>query len=182
MAGKVRNLAGALYRALTGGRTPKSEGKNTQERAQAVIKAHGGSIKEAAKSAGVHVETMRKWSKGKQQAKNTTRGRNADKLAKAERQARMTKAGTKRVANSSGKAAGSGEGLRIKAIIRVSQDERERTIRPGEVLSAGAMESVVERFVNEGPEAAAQELQDLLDVYYFHGGRASIVDITDIGF
>lgn len=181
MAGKIRNLAGALYRALTGGRSPKSEGKNTQERAAALVKKHG-STKEAAKAAGVSQRTMQKWVKGTQQAKNTSRGRNADKLAAAERQARMTKAGEKRVANSTGKATGSGEGLRIKAIIRVSQDERERTIRPGEHLPAGAMDSVIQRFIDEGPEAAAQELQDLLNVYYFAGGRGSIEDITDIGF
>jgi hypothetical protein len=181
MAGRIRNLAGALYRALTGGRTEKSEGRNTQEKAAALVSKHG-STKEAAKAAGVSQRTMQKWVKGTQQAKNTARGRNADKLAVAERQARMTKAGTKRVAASTGKQAGSGEGLRIKAVIQVSNDRRERTIRPGETLSAGAMESVIEKFINEGPDAAAQELQDLLNVYYFHGGRGSIEEITDIGF
>ncbi|GGT07611.1 hypothetical protein GCM10010156_76060 [Planobispora rosea] len=176
-----RDLGDALYRGLTGGRSPASEGRTTQERAERLIKKHG-SIKAAAADTGVSPETMRRWARGEQEAKNTARSNNADKLAAAERRARMTKAGTKRVRNSTGKEKGSGEGLRIRATVQVSGDRRERTIKPGEALPADAMESVITRFETEGPEAAALELQDLLDFYYFKGGRGHVEEITDIGY
>ncbi|MFC7607235.1 hypothetical protein ACFQVD_44815 [Streptosporangium amethystogenes subsp. fukuiense] len=176
-----KGLTDAVYRAVTG-RSRASEGRTTKEKAEWLIKTHG-SVKAAAGEAQVSYETMRRWAKGDQEAKNTARSANADKLARAERTARITKAGANRVLNSVGKDYGSGEGLRIKATVTISNDRRaDRIIKPGESLPADAMEQVLHTFQEEGPEAAAQELQDLLDVYYFKGGRATIEDITDIAW
>jgi len=168
----ARMLGRAVEKALTG-RSPTTGLGNTQAKAVDLV-ASTGSTKAAAQAAGVSHRTMQKWVKGTQEAKNTARGRNADKLDQAQREARVKPARADRLAKSAtgsaidggGRyAATGGSALRIKATVTVSSDTRSRWIDIGPWIAPGSLDSVKDTFVTDGPDAAGEILQGVVQRY-----------------
>lgn len=160
-------LGKTLYRALTG-LSPRSEGKTTQDRAQDLMKRHGGSTKRTADALGVSQRTVQRWVKGTQ---GTTQ-QGTERLARAQRAARMTSGRTQNFTNSA-TATGPGQqgtgGLSIFATVRVSDEERQRWINPGKNMPEGSLDRIVETMRDQGPDAAAQEFQGLVSNSYLSG-------------
>ncbi|MEV7809037.1 hypothetical protein AB0O28_39400 [Microbispora sp. NPDC088329] len=208
----------ALYSTLTG-LSPRSEGKTTQARVKDALKrlmgkgearSEGEAKRKLAEKVGVSVRTVQKWAKGQQEATNTARGNHADKLAAAQRAARL-KPGRVEKMRAAGRAApvppgtqpqtqaggdasaaagakswsgidrlgAGGVGLRLYGTVRVSDDERDRWISPGQSIPESSLGALIDRLVAEGPEAAGEELNKLLS-YYVPG--MSITNIEAIEY
>ncbi|MGI5493944.1 hypothetical protein [Microtetraspora malaysiensis] len=58
-----------------------------------------------------------------------------------------------------------GVGLRLYGTVKVSEDERDRWINPGQKIPDSALGALIDKLVNEGPEAATGELNRLLSYY-----------------
>lgn len=162
----------AVEKILTG-RTPNTGTGTTQQRAQELVTTHG-SIKAAAAATGVNVETMRRWASGKQEAKNTARSNNLDKLNQAQREARLKDSRADRLAKSATGTAMDGGGryaptggnsLRIKATVTVSSDQRERWIDVGPHIAPGTLDDMKVAYVNDGPDAAGEILEGAIHEY-----------------
>lgn len=186
---RIRSLAESLYFKLTGKSQrsetygTKSRGyTETQARARDLIKQCGGDTKEAARRAGVSQRTMQKYAAGKQEAKDTRRAKNREGLIAAQRQSRVKPARANKLAASARRSTpdrqppAGGSPLAIYGTIRVSSDERERWIRPGNEIPAGALDQIADIFATQGPEAAAAELQNHIGSYV---PRMEIIDVTE---
>jgi hypothetical protein len=165
------SFAEGLYQALTGKSPRSAERASTQQKTQDLMKRYG-STRRVAEEVGVSQRTVQKWLKGVQEAKNTRRSANADKLHRAHRAARITpgRAAQFKGAAAAPEAGATGiGGLSLFGTIRVSQDRRDRWINPGAKIPAGELDHVVDTMAAQGPEAAAGQLNDLIDRYYVQG-------------
>lgn len=175
LAKAMRGLGlGAAVEKLLTNRRPDTGERGTQAQAREVVDAHGGSTRAAAQALGVSIRTIQKWVTGSQEAKNTARANNADRLAQAVRESRVKQGRAERLsASATGYSIGGGgryaptggNQLRIKGTFRVSNDTRTRTIDAGGWLAPGALDNVVSVFVTEGRDAAGLILEDVLQDY-----------------
>lgn len=177
-----RGLGEALYQALTG-RSPRSAAKmSTQAKTRELVKNLGGSTRRAAEAAKVSMRTIQRRLAGKQQAKNTRAKRSADDLDRAQREARITP-GRSQQFRKSATSPGAGQtgtgGLYIYGLIQVSEDIRERGIRPGPFIPAGDLDRVVDLMAAQGPDAAADELNALISQHYVAGMRVLTVETIE---
>lgn len=172
----------ALYEALTG-RSPRSEPKTTQAMAQFLQKALGGT-KAAARAVGVSPRTIERWAKGEMKARNRKGRPNLDKLTQAVRTSRIRDkprqwlAASARRDPQTGQAGAPKTGLSFKGYVVVSAPTVEhRWVHLGPYIPAGSTERIIDALITGGPDAAAAELQDLVNTYYHPMELISIEEI-----
>lgn len=156
-------LADALYKGITGGRSRAIDAKPLAARVAAIEK-RAGSRSAAAKLIGVSPETLRRWLKGgqtptgKNAAKLDAAGRRAVLSARREEQLRKQKALSTGKKNPRGKTIINRHRMVIKGTIRVSGDERDdRKIDVGEYLPAEVVGNVLDAWLS-GDDARAVDL------------------------
>jgi hypothetical protein len=164
--GDVQN---ALFRALTK-RSPKSEQRDVPTRAGQLVKRLG-SIAQAAKAAACAPSTFRRWLKGESMPKPE----NADKLNRANRESMVPDGRRRRVSQAGNDAAPPAErwahktpgqgGVVITAHIKVSEDERERTINIAQYLSSYELENLTGAFFRGDEDAARSIIQGAVSQY-----------------
>lgn len=175
----------AIYRAITG-LSPRSEGKTTMARTRDAVarliragqaRTVGEAKKVVAALAGVSLRTVQKWYSGRQEAKNTARAANADALARAQRIARV-KDGRANLLRSSGGGDGFRASIKIYGRVRVSSDDRQRWINPD--IPQEDLDALIDKVIDEGPDAAGEMLNQLLGTHYVPG--MTIDDIEEIRY
>ncbi|MCY0932357.1 hypothetical protein OTB20_40665 [Streptomyces sp. H27-H1] len=183
----------AMFKALAK-RSAKSEDKPAAVRAAQLIKRFGGSVSDAAKAVGRSSKTLKAWSEGK----SSPRADSNDALNRANREALVPQGRRERLLKSAsddnmeltsndmdwtirrpdgvGKPGG---GLVLHAMIKVSDEERERKVNLGEWLSEGHMEDLLQAFMDGDEEAMRGVFVEGLDVY-FH--EAELGDVINVQF
>ncbi|MGY3340966.1 transcriptional regulator with XRE-family HTH domain [Streptomyces filamentosus] len=162
-------LRDKLIRKLTGrapGAVEREQKKSLPDRLKWLEKKHKGDDKEAAKAAGISLTTWRRWRSGKQKPKADS----VAKLDKATREALVPKGRRKRIADSTGKGEGlSGAplsgGAQMSAWITISSDSRPRDLNLGGNLPPGRLNEVVNKYIEEGEDAAILELKKAIGEY-----------------
>ncbi|MFD0078900.1 helix-turn-helix domain-containing protein [Streptomyces sp. NPDC127166] len=187
---KPTSWAGALMHALThrsDGGHERIAKKPVSERLGWLAKRNRGNEEKTAAAAGVTKRTLRSWLSGKSKPS----AKSLEKLAKAERES-MTKlvsakdraeidSSTKRVGTRSRDTRVSG-GAYLSGTIRISNDERDRTIQFGRHLPSGFMEEVRAAFVEGGQEAAISKMEEGLGQHYFHTSDFEILSVDELSF
>ncbi|OII60185.1 hypothetical protein BJP40_11180 [Streptomyces sp. CC53] len=182
--------AGALMQALTGraaGGHDRIAKKPISERLGWLAKRHRGNEEKAAAAAGVTKRTLRSWLTGKSKPS----AKSMEKLAKAERET-MTKfvpakdraemdASTKKVGTRSRDTRVSG-GAYLSGTVRISNDERDRTIQFGRHLPSNFMKEVRDAFVEGGQKAAIEKMEEGLANHYFHTSDFEILSVEELSF
>ncbi|MFE0654461.1 helix-turn-helix domain-containing protein [Streptomyces sp. NPDC059534] len=182
--------AGALMAKLTGraaGGHERIAKKSIGERLGWLGKRNRGDEEKTAAAAGVTKRTLRGWLSGK--AKPSAKS--LEKLERAEREA-MTKlvsakdraeidSSTKKVGTRSRDTRVSG-GAYLSGTVRVSGDERDRTIQFGRHLPSGFMDEVRQAFVEGGQEAAVSKMEEGLAQHYFGTSDFEIISVEELSF
>ncbi|MGW9441162.1 helix-turn-helix domain-containing protein [Streptomyces sp. NPDC055607] len=182
--------AGALMSALTGraaGGHDRIAKKSVGERLGWLSKRNRGSEEKTAAAAGVSKRTLRSWLSGKTKPS----AKSMEKLAQAERKA-MTSlvsakdraemdASTKKVGTRSRDTRVAG-GAFLSGTVRISNDERDRTIQFGRHLPSGFMDEVRSAFVEGGQQAAIEKMEEGLAQHYFHTTDFEILSVEELSF
>ncbi|MGW1931116.1 hypothetical protein [Streptomyces sp. NPDC001919] len=182
--------AGALMSKLTGraaGGHERIAKKPIGERLGWLGKRHRGDEEKTAAAAGVTKRTLRSWLSGKSKPS----AKSLANLEKAEREA-MTKlvsakdraemdSSTKRVGTRSRDTRVTG-GASLSGTIRISNDERDRTIQFGRHLPSGFMDEVRAAFVEGGQEAAIKKMEEGLGDHYFRTSDFEILSVEELSF
>ena len=167
------DAAAALWQALTGSALSTAKKASTQQKVRAMM-TRWGTTKNVAKKVGVSQRTVQRWLKGEQEAKNTRRSANADKLNRAFREAKITKGRADKFKSggaspgidpASGRPIAGVGGITIYGRFRVSEDERDRVINAGNYIPDGQLDRVIDVMIEHGPEAAVESLNTILDNY-----------------
>jgi hypothetical protein len=171
------NLFDAVYRALTGGYSPRGEG-SLRRQMRTLESKHGG-VRAAAADAGVSESTWRRWRKGR----STPKPENADKVKAARRRALVPEERRRLVSRSTG-IRPSDPGLAIKATVTVSSDTRPgRLLRLGPWLPPGRLDRMTTAFLDGDDEGVRQEIQDAVNEYVASGGGpGAVVEDVELYF
>lgn len=172
---KPRSLGDAIYKAFTG-RTSKLEKGPIADRI-AHLEAKHGSLAAVARETGVSRSTLRRWRDGEAVPKADSE----KKLTSALRSSLMPEGRRKRVGRSTGypdygsatptgRGAGAKRGARggfsIDALVRVSEDERDRTLNIGQHMDPDAAENLMAAFLSGDDEVFAGLLHQALTDYF----------------
>lgn len=169
----------AVYEAITGesrsGEPSSLLGQLTD------IRENAGSWKATAELIGVTDSTLRKWRRGQTGGKGIkspgAKSRNA--IRGAVRRARLS---DRREQYLRGRLAA---GARLDATVKVSDDERPRTIDLSVDITQGALGPMVDAFLRGDDEAAADAFQQAIAEDYFGldgDTDAFIIDVDDLDF
>jgi hypothetical protein len=170
----------ALYRAFAK-RSPRQEAKPLTDRL-ALIEKRAGSVKEAARQAGVSPTTWRRWRRGVQTPKAASLG----KVTAAQRRQQLP-AGRKKRLKASGGGAGrmfahrpSG-GFTLTGTVVVSSDERTRTLNLSRAADPETLDRLATAWADGDDETAGQIMADVL-AQYFGGQGAHVLSVDSIDF
>ncbi|MER7127294.1 hypothetical protein [Micrococcus luteus] len=201
--GNNKSLGEGIEFAITG-RSWRSIGKTTKALAEEMMRNLGESTQRVSEAAGVSQRTVQKWLKGDQEANAKNRG-SLEEAVRAMRikpgraallagsaqgapppPAEGEEAGPEGApeggegaapAGGGGGAGGpGGGGLRIYGTVVVSEDERERWVRPGSKIPEGALDEILEIYAREGHEAAGAALNRLISQHYVQGMKVTRVE------
>ncbi|MER0485105.1 hypothetical protein ABR737_43445 [Streptomyces sp. Edi2] len=175
-AARKSTTKGALFKAFAK-RSAKSEDRAAPVRAGQLLKRVGGSIKDAAKAVGRSPRTFKRWLDGQA----TPKADSNEALNRANREALVPEGRRKRILASaddrylvedeeSGQmrfqkpegVTGKG-GFVLTAVIRISKDERERSVNLGPYLSSDHMQELMDAFMAGNERAAVDVLEEGLE-------------------
>lgn len=179
-----RSLYDAVYKAITG-RTPRLERGPMAARVDFLEKKYG-SLAGASRATGVSRSTLRRWRDGEAKPKPASERKLTQSLRKAmvpERRQNRIRRSTGRVTPAPGarvKGPGHG-GISITATVRVSDDERERTLNIGQHLDQETAGRLLDAFM-AGDDAQAQAIMEQGMTDYFGTTSWQVSDVSDISF
>ncbi|MFB8384980.1 helix-turn-helix domain-containing protein [Streptomyces rubiginosohelvolus] len=163
------SLRDKLIRKLTGrapGAVEREQKKSLPERLKWLEKKHKGDDKAASKAAGLSLTTWRRWRSGKQKPKPDS----IAKLDKATRDALVPKGRRKLISNSTGKGHGLSStaptgGASLSAWFTISSDTRPRDINLAAALGPGALDKMVNAYIEKGEDEAIKEMKIAIAEY-----------------
>lgn len=188
--GDVKN---ALFKALAK-RSAKSEDRSASVRAGQLLKRMSGSMKDAAKAAGRSPRTFKRWLEGqatpKADSNNALNRANREALVPEGRRERLLRSADDRNLNYDEQhdrwkvqrpegVTGMSGGFVLTGVIRVSQDERERTVNLGPYLSSEHMQEMLDAFMSGDEEGARSVLEEGLELWV---SDAELISTSSLNF
>lgn len=180
-----QSLRDKLIRKLTGrapGAVEREQKKGLGDRLKWLEKKAKGDDKAAAKAAGISLTTWRRWRSGKQKPKPDS----VAKLDKATRDALVPKGRRSLISKSTGKGHGLSStaptgGASISAWFTISSDSRPRDLNLAAALGPGALDDMVNAYIEKGEDAAIQELKKAIGKYlHVDADDLNIHDVSGI--
>jgi transcriptional regulator with XRE-family HTH domain len=188
---KPRTLVDAVYKAFTG-RTPRLEKGPIADRINFLEKKHG-SLAAVSRETGVSRSTLRRWRDGQAVPKPDSE----QKLTAALRTSLIPGRRRKRIGRSTGRpdfgkaqptGPGSGAtraargGISIKATVKVSSDERDRTLNLGQHMDENAGEALLLAFVSGDDEEFTALLHTAVGNYFGSTTGWELLNVAGVSF
>lgn len=150
------DLGSAVYRAISGGKSPNTEPTSFADALGWFVKAAGGNVSAAARLAGVPRRSFRDWLDGKSSPGADRRGQVSAAARLSERQARLT---PKRTARLRGREP---DGIVLKGVY--NYDGEPRTVEIGRYMIDGAIDALLDAYLNgASPEDLREVFADHID-------------------
>lgn len=148
-----KDLGTAVYRALSGGRSPNTEPSSFADALKWFVKAAGGNVSAAARLAGVPRRSFRDWMDGKSSPGQQRRDQVAASARLSERRARVTPGREKRLR---GRAS---DGIVITG--SYNYDPGPRKVAIGQYMADGVIDDLLDAYLNG---AQPDELREIFAV------------------
>lgn len=172
----------AVYRALTR-RTEKLESAPLGQRVDFLERKYG-SLSAASRATGVSRSTLRRWRDGQARPKSDSQRKMTrairEALVPAGRRARVGQSTHPTAAPRTSRGEGGG-GMTITAVVRISDDERERTLRIGQHVSDDVGNRILSAFL-DGDDAALNQTMNEAISEYFGSDSWEIQSVSDVSF